>query len=202
MVSWVQPPEQPCSAPADWRSGDDLSPFGCSLRHDVQPYGDSIGHRRDEHVVQDVIDSVEREIVIAAPIERVWELITVPEHVQAWYAFDGAKLALRPRGLIEHFWKEHGRYRGVVEEVKPPTLLSYWYSNVPDADPEPGRQTHVAIRLESTSQGDATVVRVTESGLASLEISPEERRAYLAATTDGWEGGLTALKEHAAGVTA
>jgi uncharacterized protein YndB with AHSA1/START domain len=158
--------------PADWRSGDDLSPFGCSFRHDVQPYGDSIGHRREEQVVQDVIDSVEREIVIAAPIERVWELVTVPEHVQAWYAFDGAKLALRPKGLIEHFWKEHGRYRGVIEEVKPPTLLSYWYSNVPDADPEPGRQTHVAIRLESTSQGHATVVRVTRAAWQALRSRP------------------------------
>lgn len=147
--------------------------------------------------MQDSSDSVEREVVIDASIERVWELITRPEHVQVWYAFDGAKIDLRPGGAIEHFWHEHGRYRGVIEDVEPPTLLSYWYSIVPDADPEPGRQTHVSFRLEPTRGGQGTVVRVTKSGLASLTLSHEERQAYLAATTQGWDGGLVTLSEHA-----
>ena len=32
-------------------------------------------------------DTIEREITIAAPIERVWDLITQPEHVGTWTDF-------------------------------------------------------------------------------------------------------------------
>ena len=30
-------------------------------------------------------DRIEREITIAAPIERVWAVITEPEHVGKWF---------------------------------------------------------------------------------------------------------------------
>lgn len=140
---------------------------------------------------------VEREIVIAAPVERVWELITRPEHVRVWYAFDGASIDLRPGGTIEHLWHEHGRYLGVVEKVVPPTLLTYWHSQVPDTEPAPGTRTHVSFSLEPTPDGRGTLLRVRESGLASLRLSREERRAHLAATIQGWSGGLAALREHA-----
>ncbi|SDJ56325.1 SRPBCC domain-containing protein [Nonomuraea jiangxiensis] len=147
--------------------------------------------------VRDEQDSVEREIVVAAPVERVWELITKPEHVRVWYAFDGTSIDLRPGGTIEHIWREHGRFLGVVEDVVPPTLFTYWYSNVPDTEPAPGTRTHVSFRLEPTADGHGTVLRVRESGLGELTLSQEERRAYLAATTQGWSGGLTNLREHA-----
>ena len=30
-------------------------------------------------------DTIEREIVIAAPVERVWEIVTEPEHMGRWF---------------------------------------------------------------------------------------------------------------------
>lgn len=139
---------------------------------------------------------VQREIVIDAPLERVWDLITRAEHIKTWYAFDGAEIDLRPGGGIEHFWREHGRYRGVIVEVVPPERFAYWYSNVPDADPEPGKRTRVEFTLTSVPGG--TLVRVTESGLEDLTLSGEESQAYLDATTQGWAGGLAGLAEKAA----
>ncbi|MBE1491098.1 SRPBCC domain-containing protein [Plantactinospora soyae] len=150
----------------------------------------------DDQDDQDDQDSVTREIVIAAPIARVWELLTRPEHLKVWYAFDGAVLDLRPGGVLEHHWKEHGRYRGVLDEVSPPTLLSYRYASLPDADPEPGRQTRVVFRLEPTPT-NGTRVQVTESGFAELTLSAEERRAHRDATIQGWSGGLAGLSAHA-----
>src|SRR3954466_471446 len=94
---------------------------------------------------QDAVDGVVRENTVPASIETTWELITQPRHLRAWYAFDGATVDLRPGGVIEHFWKEHGRFRGVIDEVAAPRLLSYRYSTVPDVDPEPGRRTRVVL---------------------------------------------------------
>ena len=83
-------------------------------------------------------DSVSREITIGAPIEDVCLLVTEPEHLQAWYAFDDATVDLREGGVIEHYWREHSRFRGVIVQVAAPTSLSYWYSTAADVDPAPG----------------------------------------------------------------
>lgn len=139
-------------------------------------------------------DSVSREITIGAPIEDVWRLVTEPAHLQAWYAFDGATVDLREGGVIEHYWREHGRFRGVIVQVAPPTSLSYWYSTAPDVDPAPGHQTLVTFRLTPASAG-GTVLRVTESGIRALDLTETERAGYLAATSQGWAGGLDALLE-------
>ncbi len=105
---------------------------------------------------------------------------------------------LRPGGVIEHFWREHGRFLGVIERVRPPTSLVYRYSVVPDVEPGPGRQTRVEFELLSLP-GERTLVRVTESGFAELEVSEDERRAHRDATEQGWSGGLAGLAELAGG---
>ena len=139
-------------------------------------------------------DDVRREVEIAAPVERVWELVTRPEHVRVWWAFDGATIDLRPGGSIVHHWTEHGTYRGVIEKVEPPYRLTYRYATAPDCEPEPGRQTHVAIELWATAEG-GTTVRVTESGFTALAMTDEEKAAHVRAVEDGWGGGLTTLAD-------
>jgi uncharacterized protein YndB with AHSA1/START domain len=142
-------------------------------------------------------DSVTRQVSIEASIEAAWQLVTVAEDVQTWYAFDGASIDLRRGGAIEHYWHEHGRFRGIIEELSPPTVFAYRYSTLPDVEPAPGHQTLVTFELASTGP-EQTLVRVTESGLADLDLSEEERAAYLAVTTQGWVGGLAALAERVA----
>ena len=62
-------------------------------------------------------DRVEREILINAPIEVVWAVITDPAHVSGWFG-ETAEIDLRPSGRITHAWKEEGgltEERGIVE---------------------------------------------------------------------------------------
>ena len=142
------------------------------------------------------MDQVRREIEIKAPIARVWALITEPEHLQVWYAFDGAAVDLRLDGVIEHRWAEHGHYRGVIDVLEPPHRLGYHYANVPDELPAPGRSTHVLFELTALEPGH-TRVTVTESWISRLAISEQEREAYREATIQGWDGGLPALADYA-----
>lgn len=143
-------------------------------------------------------DAVTRSIHIDAPPARVWQLVTDPEHLRVWYAFDGASVDLRVGGRIVHHWGEHGSYHGIIDELRAPELLSYRYAQDPGVDPVPGRETRVTFRLEPAAGG--TLVTVHESGIAALELTPEERAEYRAATTEGWDGGLPTLAEHAARV--
>jgi uncharacterized protein YndB with AHSA1/START domain len=138
-----------------------------------------------------VPNQVEREIVIAAPIERVWAILTEPMHFRAWFAFDGAEIDLRPGGMMVMNWKEHGRFLGTVERVEPPHLFSFRGSRLPDDEPREGNATLVEFTL--TPSGDGTLLRVVESGFRDLQISEDEQASAVAGNVQGWIGALSEL---------
>jgi uncharacterized protein YndB with AHSA1/START domain len=98
-----------------------------------------------------------REIAIDAPPEEVWESLAEPD----WLG-DDAAIDLRPAGDVRA-----GDRTGFVEEVEQPRRLVFWWS-------EPGEDaTRVEVELED--EGEATVVRVTESRpLALLDLRGAE----------------------------
>jgi uncharacterized protein YndB with AHSA1/START domain len=53
------------------------------------------------------VDRIERDIVIAAPPEVVWEVVTEPEHVTQWFAEDGGTRLW----LVESGFEGRGGYR-------------------------------------------------------------------------------------------
>jgi uncharacterized protein YndB with AHSA1/START domain len=147
-----------------------------------------------------VADQIEREVVIDAPIERVWALITEAKHFGAWFADSGAEIDLRPGGAMSLSWEEQGTVRARVERVEPPRLFSYRWANAIDAEPVDGHSTLVEFSLAAEDGG--TRVRVVESGFAGLDIPEEDRRGQVDGNTKGWEIELGHLLEHAGRVAA
>jgi uncharacterized protein YndB with AHSA1/START domain len=148
-----------------------------------------------------VPDHIEHEVVIDAPVERVWAVLTEPDHVQIWYAFDGVEIDLRPGGAVVYRWREHGVYHGVVERVEPPHFYSLRHSHVADAAPGAGNSTLVEYTL-TARDGGGTHLRVVERGFRALDMSPEEQAAHARDNMDGWTGGFGLLRDHARQVTA
>jgi uncharacterized protein YndB with AHSA1/START domain len=147
-------------------------------------------------------DRIERDVLIAAPVERVWELITSPEHVGRWFGDAGAEIDLRPGGALSLSWREHGTFYGRVEAVEPPHRFAYrWLSTIGSrAEPTPGNSTLTEFTL--AAEGEATRVAVVESGFDTLDGDPAERTAALASHTRGWAAELDELAAYALGVTA
>ena len=147
-------------------------------------------------------DRIEREILIAAPVERVWELITSAEHLGRWLGDAGAEIELRPGGPMSLSWREHGTVHGRVEAVAPPHRFAYrWVlTGEPDAEPTPANSTLTEFTL--AADGDRTRVAVIESGFDALDVDAAERAALLASHTPGWAAELDDLATHALGVAA
>ena len=144
-----------------------------------------------------MIGYIEHDTVIQAPIERVWDLLTQPAHVAAWYAFDGAEIDLRPGGRLVFSWKEHGAFHGRVERVEPPRVFAFRFvGHLPDVAPAPGNSTLVEFTL--TCEGQATRVRVLETGFDELSSPDEGGLGKAAISLEGWRGGLEALSKYAA----
>lgn len=132
-------------------------------------------------------DRIEREIVIAAPIDRVWDVVTKPEHVGVWFGQgQPVDIDLRPGGTMVLDHGVHGLFPTRIVTVDEPHRFSYrWASAYPGEPATEDNSTLVEFIL--TTEGDKTRLVVVETGFASLEI-PLERQstASYESHTAGW----------------
>jgi uncharacterized protein YndB with AHSA1/START domain len=144
-----------------------------------------------------VPEQIERETVIAAPVERVWALLTEAEHLGRWFGDAGAELDLRPGGALSLTWEQHGTVHGRVVEVDAPRRFSYRWAVLRESQSEPveGNSTLVEFTLEA--EGDATRLRVVESGFDTLFADPEKSAERYADNTEGWGSELAELADYA-----
>jgi len=128
-------------------------------------------------------DRIEREILIEAPRERVWAVLTNPEHVAKWFG-DAAEIDLQPGGKA-----------AVVERVEPPEFFSYRWARKTGTAPAAGEATLVEFNLSAHENG--TLLRVVETGFASLNVTEEEQAKASEENTEGWKSELAELKQYA-----
>ena len=149
------------------------------------------------------MDQIERDVMIEAPVERVWQLVTEAEHLGRWFGDAGAEVDLRPGGAMALHWTEHGTSRGRIEAVEPTRLFAFRWAPFKDPgglDPTDGNSTRVEFTL--SREGDGTRLRVVESGFSTLECSDDQQRQNLEGNTEGWRLELGELQEYATSVAA
>ena len=123
-----------------------------------------------------VPEKIERETVIAAPVARVWKLLTEADHLGTWFGDAGAEIDLRPGGTLELRWAEHGTVHARVESVEPERLFSYrWASSQNTGVIELGDGNSTLVEFSLSPEGDDTRLRVVESGFSGLDFAPDEQ---------------------------
>ena len=138
-------------------------------------------------------ERVEREVLIEAPPETVWAVITQPEHVAGWFS-DIADIDLRPGGEITLTWDGHGTVRGRVEAVEPPRFFAFRWLSVGYGEFSESNSTLVEFSLHD--EADGTRLRVVESGFRGLDASDDERARYADEHEGGWEVELSQLIDY------
>jgi uncharacterized protein YndB with AHSA1/START domain len=148
-------------------------------------------------------DRIEREITIAAPVERVWSVLTEADHISGWFADAGADIDLRPGGALVMRWEQYGMTRARVEAVEPPHRFAYrWTAHHAEqgAEPEEGNSTLVEFTL--APEGESTRLRVVETGFAALATSEDKRKGNYDENVGGWKEMLGRLDAYVGRVTA
>jgi uncharacterized protein YndB with AHSA1/START domain len=140
-----------------------------------------------------VSERIEQEIVIDAPLDVVWAVVTEPEHVGSWFS-DSAEIDLRPGGEASLTWEKHGTARAWVEKVAPPHSFSFRWARPVGQEPRKGNSTLVEFTL--SAEGESTRLRVVESGFQELEGSEDEQAKYAEENRQGWEFELGELQEY------
>ena len=140
-----------------------------------------------------VNDRIEREIVIAAPVDRVWSLV-----VKFAFGVDEVELAkrdIRAGSLFVADYTVHGKFPLRVEKIEPKGYLSYrWASAFPGAEPREDNSTLIALTL--AADGDGTRLSVVESGFTFIQ--PEEKRhKAFEDNSNGWVTEFDELRKRA-----
>jgi len=144
-----------------------------------------------------VPEQIERETVIAAPVERVWTLLTEAEHLGRWFGDAGAEVELRPGGALSLTWEQYGTVHGRVVDVEAPRRFSYRWAVLRESQSEPveGNSTLVEFTLEA--EGDGTRLRVVESGFASLDAEAAQQSERYEDNRRGWGIKVGDLRDYA-----
>ncbi|NIK58490.1 SRPBCC domain-containing protein [Kribbella shirazensis] len=137
-------------------------------------------------------DRIEREVLIEAPLDRVWTLVAEPGFWVADKATLPGTVAREGETMLAKN-PEYGDFPVRVEKVDPPTYLAYrWASAFPGQELRDDNSTLVEFRL--TAEGEKTRLSVVESGFASLAASQEVRDQATKDNSGGWPLELDALK--------
>jgi uncharacterized protein YndB with AHSA1/START domain len=71
-----------------------------------------------------VDDPIRREIIVAATPEAVWDALTDPAELAAWFGAE-AEVDLRVGGAVRFRWPDGTERRGLVIDIDPPRRLAF-----------------------------------------------------------------------------
>jgi uncharacterized protein YndB with AHSA1/START domain len=137
-------------------------------------------------------DQIEREIIINAPVDRVWAALTEPQHLGTWFGDSGAEVDLRPGGTLTITWKEYGTARTTIERVEPKSFFSWRWTPGGIKDTTPDNTTLVEFSL--VPEGAGTRLKVVESGFRNLKVTDEEKSQAFKDNTGGWQSEIDELR--------
>jgi uncharacterized protein YndB with AHSA1/START domain len=144
-------------------------------------------------VIEVAPESIERDVLIDAPPQTVWAVITLPEHVAGWFS-DAAHIDLRPGGEVTLTWEGHGTAHGRVEVVEPPRLFAFRWLRAGHGEFREDNSTLVEFSLDA--EGDGTRLRVVESGFRGLDASDDDTATYAEENRRGWKLELSELVDY------
>lgn len=140
-------------------------------------------------------NAIEREILIDAPVDVVWGIVTEPAQIVRWFS-DEAEIELRVGGGGRLRFRNSGdSYQLQVEAVEPPHRF-VWRWVQPEGTI--ARQDNsLLVEFTLRPEGDGTRLRVVESGFDNLDWSDERKAKYAGDHTRGWQTILGRLRDFA-----
>lgn len=146
-------------------------------------------------------DRIERSIVVQAPRERVWQMLSNAETFGRWFGADLKGQTFTPgkvtRGPITIKGYTHVMFDVKVERVEPQSVLAWrWhpYAVDPKVDYSAEEPTLVTWTLQDAPNG-ATLVKTVESGFD--KVPPHRRLEAFRMNSGGWDGQLDNIRRHA-----
>ena len=143
-------------------------------------------------------DIIEKEIVINAPVETVYRVITEPAQISQWFS-DAADLDPAPGGEGTLTFEDRATSQRmtvtlVVQAAEPPHRFAFRWDYPDGEQPHEGNSPLVQFTL--TAEGTGTRLRVTESGFTGLAKPDQDKATYIDTHDKGWDIHLANLQHY------
>jgi uncharacterized protein YndB with AHSA1/START domain len=143
-------------------------------------------------------NSIEKEIILKAPVSKVWRALTDHQQFGEWFGwkieapFVAGQVA---GGILGCGGKEKQRYEMTVRKIEPETYFSYtWHPYAFDPKVDYTKEPPTLIEFRLQPKGEGTLLSVKESGFEKLSRQRLEE-AY-PRNEGGWEGQLENIQEY------
>jgi uncharacterized protein YndB with AHSA1/START domain len=141
--------------------------------------------------------AIEREVVIEAPLEVVWRVVTDPEQIRQWFA-EEAEVELRVGGSGRLRFKSGDSYQLQIEALEPPRRFAFRWVQPEGSPTRADNSMLVEFILEPQAGG--TRLRVVESGFDTIDWSDAKKAKYADDHSSGWHVLLGRLRDYASSV--
>jgi uncharacterized protein YndB with AHSA1/START domain len=158
-----------------------------------------------------IADRIEKEVVLKAPLERVWRAISDADEFGQWFGvrFDGPFVpgtsvtgTITPTTVDEDVAKAQQPYAGQADSwqivaVEPQRRLAFrWHPfGVEDGEDEADQPTTlVEFTLEDTNEG--VLLRIVESGFEA--IPADRRQSAFEGNSEGWSAQTELIRKYLA----
>jgi len=145
-------------------------------------------------------DRIEKNVVLRAPLSRVWRALTSHEEFGAWFRVK-LEAPFEPgatvRGRITQPGYEHVQMEVQVEKLEPQRYFSYrWHPYAPDTKFDYSKEPPTLVEFILEEAPGGTALKIVESGFDRL---PEHRRAEAFRMNDsGWTAQVRNIESHVA----
>lgn len=144
-------------------------------------------------------DRIEKEVVLRAPLDRVWRAISDADEFGQWFGvrFDGPFVAgasvtgvITPTTVDEDVARAQEPHVGMsdtwqIVAVEPRRRLAFrWHPYAVEAGADYSQEPTTLVEFTLTETADGVLLRIVESGFDAI---PAERRvAAFEANSEGW----------------
>lgn len=156
-------------------------------------------------------DRIEKEVVLRAPLERVWRAISDAEEFGRWFGvrFDGPFVpgapvtgVITPTTVDDEVARAQERYAGKADTwqivaVEPKRRLAFrWHPYAVESGTDYSQEptTLVEFTLDETAEG--VLLRIVESGFDSIPV--EHRASAFEANSEGWAAQTELVRKYLA----
>jgi len=149
-------------------------------------------------VSSNVSDTIERDIFIAAPVEKVWELVSVP----GWWInegtldLDSVEWLDGDRAIVHHCDAGDILVERLEAEAPRSATFRWLVSGAEVRRPEAAQDQFLYTRVTFTltPESGGTRLAVTECGFAAAAMEEKARRRAYADNSEGWKIELNAAR--------
>ncbi|MDT5362288.1 MAG: hypothetical protein QOC69_4050 [Mycobacterium sp.] len=156
-------------------------------------------------------DRIEKEVLLRAPLERVWRAISDSSEFGRWFGvrFDGPFVegasvtgVITPTTVDDDVAQQQKPYAGQsdtwqIVSVDPQHRLAFrWHPYAVEADADYSQEPTTLVEFTVTETPDGVLLKIVESGFDAI---PEERRAAaFEANSGGWAAQTQLVQKYLA----